>query len=845
VVDAYRSQFKFVLVDEYQDINELQDTILRRIGRPDEKAPERVANLLMVGDVKQSIYRFRLAEPEIFQRLYRLAAPGGDGGLGRIDLPDNFRSRRGVIDAVNAVFTPILCGGPLELEYDAGSRLVCAAQFPETKCDLTTELHILERKLDAADDIADESEFAEMEATEREAYVTARRIKDLLDSGFTVNEGGKARPAEPEDVVILLRSMRSIAGTYIGMLRRVGLNAHCEQVEAFLEFPEIDDIVSLLRIIDNPFQDIPLATVLRSSLVGASLPELVAIRLADKKRLFDGLLAYVKDRADDPATRKFTDFLRQLHQWRRTAGCCCVAELVQLIYLDTGYPDFVRAAMPGQYGAENLEQFLQLAWQFSSDSRCDLSHFLSYLYLMSEQSGPISGVRSGAGKGVRIMTVHASKGLEFPVVVLANMGRKVNLQDIRGDILIDRELLVGLREVDPASLTKEETIPFVAIAKSIRDKTVAEELRLLYVSMTRAKEKLILVGSAKLAPLAKNLRQILPGQPLSPAQVAEWDNPLGWISIAAASAGLEFDKVLDALESPEETAVRTGPFAISVYPPAAQVKWSVESQSWGKVNPEVAKHLQAMIQGKEISVSPESRRTAEQIIDRVAWEYPLRELVTMPTSVSVTELIEPREKSLTTTNWSRASVLTPERQAVLPGFEILDPIQSGHAWHRFMQHIDLHQPLNERALQKQLSDMLDRGTLTPTQARLVDLSHVERFFDTKPGKIMLEYRDSFHRELPFTYALPAREFPEGTRPGDSDEPVLVQGVIDCLVSTKKGFVIIDYKTNNIQAGQVDQLVQHYRIQLELYSRAIGEILRTKIDSAWLYFTTPHSAVQVV
>jgi len=843
VVENYRNQFKFVLVDEYQDINELQDTILRRLGRSDPQFPDRIGNLFTVGDVKQSIYRFRLAEPEIFQKLYQLAAPGTDSGLARIDLPDNFRSRRQVLDAVNSVFTPILRGGELELHYDKGSQLVCGANFPEAVHDVSTELHILERKItNGDDDAAEESEFAEMEANSREAFLAARRIKELIDSKFLVTENNQSRPVEPEDVVILLRSMRNIVGTYITMLRRVGLNAYCEQVEAFLEYPEIADIVALLKIINNPFQDIPLATVLRSPLVGASLSELVQIRQSDPKYLYDGLLKYIQD---NPDAKKFVDFIRQFHNWRQTAGCCCVAELVQQIYLDTAYPDYVRATMPGQFGAENLDQFLQLSWQFSSDTRCDLPYFLEYLDLVAERSSSLSGVRSGVGKGVRIMTVHASKGLEYPVVVLGNVGRKVNLQDLRSDMLIDRNLLIGLREVDPASLAKEETLPFLALAKSVRNKSTAEELRLLYVAMTRAKEKLILVGSDKLPILAKNLRQIVPGENLSPSQVASWQTPLGWIAISLVSSNIQADSLINALESVEQTKIDAGPLKITVYPSDAQTQWSLQTESWSKVAPDVAEKLLAIVQGKNIAAGSDASSLAGTILNQIAWEYPHKDLIVMPTSVSVTQLIEPKEKSQGKTNWTRACRINADRQNILMGLESSHAIQKGHAWHRFLQYLDLNQPIDSQSLQKQLLNMLENKSITSVHARLIDLSHVERFFKTAPGKIMLEYRDSLYRELPFTYSLPAKQFPQGARPGESDEPVLIQGIIDCLVPTPKGIVIIDYKTNNIESAQVDAMVEHYRIQLNLYAQAIGEILRQPIHSAWLYFTNPHAAVQVL
>ena len=849
--EEYRRQFKYVLVDEYQDINELQDTIIRLLGRPDETFGKRIANLFMVGDVKQSIYRFRLADPEIFQRLYRMADHGGKSGLGRIDLPDNFRSRREVIDAVNAIFTPILTGGELELEYDAGSRLVCAAQYPVGKADRTAELHVLERQITPGDTDDDEngetSEIAELESTQREAFLVARRIKELLDSKFPVTENGATRPAAPEDVVILLRSLRNVVGSYIAMLRQMGLNACSDQVEAFLEFPEIADIVSLLKVLDNPYQDIDLATVLRSPLVGADLSDLAKLRRTELGHLYDGLVKLIADKPDDPSNNKFTPFLARYKKWRTTAGCACVAELVQEIYLDTAYPEYVRASTPGQYGAENLEQFLQLAWDFSNDGRCDLPHFLSYLELLSEQAGAITGVRGGAGKGVRIQTVHRSKGLEYPVVILAGAGRKVNMKDIRGDILFDRDLGVGMRHVDPEYLTRSETLGELAITQTIRNKTIAEELRLLYVATTRAKEKLIVVGSAKMTSLAKAIRPIVPAESLAPSLVSSWDIPLWWISGGLASNETNRTELLRLLESPDQASGRAGPFHISVYPSAAQTKWAADNQFFGKVNTDVADRLTAVLKGQaKTKPSPEERTEIETIGRNLAWRYAWEDQVTLRPAMAVTRIMElaHRDDPVAKTHWAMEHLEETEK------FTFLDAasspgIEKGKAWHKFLECLAIEDNMDGDGLKRQLDGLVDQKRLTVAQAHMIKPEQVARFFASNPGKIMLAHRADLYRELPFTFLLAAEDFPHGVCPPSIKEPVLVQGMVDCLVCTPDGLVIIDYKTNNIKSAEVNRLVDHYKVQLELYTRALGEILQTRVKAAWLYFTEPDAAVQVI
>ncbi len=843
--ETYRGRFKYILVDEYQDINELQNSIIRSLGRPDEKFPGRVNNVFMVGDVKQSIYRFRLAEPEIFQNLYLAADPAAKAGLGRIDLADNFRSRREVIDAVNAVFTAILRGGILELQYDDQSRLVCAAGFSETQNNQTAELHILERRIEPeTEEPGEENEFADMEAAEREAFLTARRIRELLDGKFQVSPKEGSRPVVPEDIVILLRSLKKVAGPYITMLRRMGITAYCGQIEAFLEYSEIADIVALLKIIDNPYQDIALAAVLRGPLVGADLAQLANLRLADKNHLFDGLETFITANPKDPAAEIFSRFLNQYHHWRNTAACSSVAELVQDIYLDTGYPDYVRAAMPGDYGSENLKQFLQLSWQFSADGRSGLPDFLAYLDLLAENDTPISGVHGGGAKGVRIQTIHGSKGLEYPIVVLANVGKKINFADLRRDILFDANLLLGMKDIDPATLEKNDTLPALALAKLSRNKTIAEELRLLYVAMTRAKEKLILVGSVELPGLLKKIRQIDPNQPFTPAQVAGWNTYLNWIAAAVASSSAGRDNLEKILAVTQQTTIQSGPFEISVYPSAAQTEWSVDRQFFGKISPDIADGLLKMIREKtkELPADPQ----VEKILTQVEWKYPQQPLTEMIPSVSVTEMVNLADDYGADHTFKNIARYLEEAGQ----FTFLDDpahraLEKGKTWHAVLEHLDLNLPLDPVGLDKQLKSMIDRRLLSAPQTKFIDLEQLISFFRSEPGKIMLKHKNSLRRELRFTFALPAKDFPEKIRPNETAEPVLIQGVLDCLVETPKGFIIIDYKTNNIKAADVHRLTEHYRLQLEIYAKAVGEILNQPIAAAWLYFTEPNSAVQVL
>jgi len=335
--ERYRREFRFVMVDEFQDVSELQDALVRAVCRRD--AAGRCVNLLVVGDVKQSIYRFRSAYPEILQRLCRRADDAG-GGLARYNLAVNFRSRREVLEAANFVFGRVLAGGPLELVYDERERLVPGAEYPAARTDSRTELYLLDRDLEPAEaeDGGEPGEvtWADLERFRREAYLIADRIRSLLDDKMTVTEGGRPRPVRAEDVVVLLRSPRHAARVVIDMLRGRGLAAYSADVQAFLEYPEIADLVAVLRVIDNPYQDIPLAAVLRGPLVRLTDAELARIRRVAGGGFYRAVRAFAESAGSDGASGRVREFLDRLAEFRGEAANSTVGDLVEYVCRRTG-----------------------------------------------------------------------------------------------------------------------------------------------------------------------------------------------------------------------------------------------------------------------------------------------------------------------------------------------------------------------------------------------------------------------------------------------------------------------------------------------------------------------------
>ncbi|NLX06150.1 MAG: helicase-exonuclease AddAB subunit AddA [Phycisphaerae bacterium] len=846
VAERYQRRYQYVMVDEYQDVNELQDAIVRSVCRTNDEGCG--TNLLVVGDVKQSIYRFRLAEPTIFQSLCQ-AASGDGAAVRRIDLRENFRSRRETIDAVNGVFERLLVGGALELEYDERSQLVCAAAFAEGETPhYQTELKIIERRIEPnGDENGETGDVADMEATEREAYLVAKRIRELLDSQLPIAGPDGARPIVEEDIVILMRTMRHTAGVFIRMLRQFGISAYCQQVEAFLEYPEIADMVSLLAMIDNPYQDIPLVTLLRSPLVGMGADDLARIRLASKGPFYRAMRAYEhKAAADDATGEKVRQFVKLLERLRRCAAEMTVPELVQAAYHETGYRELAEAQSPGKHVRDNLEQFLELSRHFDGDRRHDLSDFLDYLSLIRESGEPISSITSGGGSGVRIMSIHASKGLEFPVVVLSGVGREINLQDIRRGILVDRDLTIGLRLVDRRDGQRLASPAVRAVERSKYDKTIAEELRLLYVGMTRAEEKLIITGNARTAELARVVEAAGAAGP-SAALVKRYRSPLAWIVLALTHSG-GGDALTQLLTGEESARERIGPLELQVVPAVVQAGWETPKAPSARQYDRASRNIMEAASNGQIPQPKTPDRQAQDLLARLDWHYPHQALCKMPTKFAVTEL----------THRAAAGAIDDDPQARadtrlavdVDPLEALDltaspAVVKGLTWHRFMEHLDLSGPMDPQGVIEQIETMIRAGLISQGEAQLINAEHVANFFRTVPGRLMLEHRGSVHRESAFTYSLAARNMPEGFSPDDYDEKVLLKGVIDCMVETPEGLVIIDYKTDRIGAGQVDQRRSVYQRQVQLYARAIGEITGMRVAAVWLYFSEPDAAVQVL
>lgn len=831
VARVLHRRYQHVLVDEYQDINEVQDAILHLVSRecvadPGASSP----NLFCVGDVKQSIYRFRLADPVRF--LERAARFRRQGAVGRvIDLQANFRSRAPLLHAVNRVFEKLMSREAAEIDYDRTHWLHPMASYPAGDGALCftgapIELHYLPEKLESDGEEPD-PESAELERSEREALLIAHRIRQLMgqDGGgrMCVVDRGRVRPLEYRDIVVLLRATSHHADQYARILRQAGVPVYSASGSGYFDAMEVRDMLSLLRLLDNRRQDIPLAAVLRSPLVGLPDPEnsLARIRLAaDRGQLpfHEAVFRYAAENSDELAAR-LRDFLADLDHWRRLARHRPVADLIWTIYQETGFPAFCSGLENGTQRCANLMAFYQRARQFDSFSSQGLCRFNRYLEsLRDEIDAPAASDLSEAENVVRVLSIHKSKGLEFPVVFLAGLGRRMNQRDLSGSILIDRQAGLGMVAVDLDRKIRYPSLASELVRDRLRRQAIAEEIRILYVAMTRAREHLVLVGTTKPEKVEGWSRawsghrgRIPPNTVLSASTALDWIGP-----VAASGDGA-------AAFSP-------------TFHDADEIRGWMQSLSRGRASDVPAE----LVLLRPLDTPPEMDADAARIIGRLRQRYPYEPFTTMSASASVTSL----KGHVASPVQSPHDIGTPS----LPSPRFLSSgemaaTDRGTATHLFLEYLDYTCPCDAPDLERQKSAMLERRLITPQQAQAVDLDTVLWMLSTDLGRLIRANSAALLRELPLNYAL-SQDAP-GSRSDDPLDRMMLRGRIDLVINLPHGLIVVDYKTDRVFTSEaLAQRTELYRTQLDLYCRALAEITGRSVTSACLVFLTARRIVEL-
>lgn len=780
LAEELSERYAEILVDEYQDTNEAQDLLFRMLSHNEK-------NLFLVGDVKQSIYRFRQAMPEIFlNRRDALAPYKKDHYPARITLGRNFRSRKGVTGMVNFLFRQLMSKSLGEMEYTKEEELVPAASYPESQ-EPDCELHLLD-----AGDKGDNS------AAVYEARYIAARINQMLREGLTVQDNGKTRPARRKDFCILLRSVKGKADVYVQELARCGVPAWAELSGGFFDTAEIRTMLSLMRILDNPLQDVPLLSVLFSPIYGFTPDEAAALREIKKHTPLYRCMAQAAKQGD----QKCEAFLSQLSFLRRLSATLPAESLLRRIYEETGYPALVQAMGGAEQRAANLQLLLSYAAKYEAAGHQGLTGFIRFIDRLEEQQAQLSAASavSESADVVRVMSIHKSKGLEFPVCILANCAGAFNQSGRNQRLLLHAKLGAGLMRRDGETLRLFSTIPHTAVRLASERSELSEELRVLYVALTRAREKLLLVMTVK-NPEKKlsALASAFDGQSAVPPFAVRNAKSYGdWLLTAALRH--PDAAPLRALLPEQEIPLLNADFSLrTVICPAPAETEAAEATDVQELPPDPA-------------LEAEIRR-------RVEYEYPYAALSRSVAKRAASSLGE-QELQFSMIGVSRPSFLEKEG---------LSPAERGTALHKFMQFSDYRRAGEDP--DAEVARLVEKGFLSEAEGKAVDRKRVAAFFQSTLAKRMLQ-SDTLLREYKFTFFLPAGECDDGLPDSVAQEKVLVQGIADCVFVENGKLIIVDYKTDRI--AHEDALVERYRAQLSVYRRALAECIGLPVGQTLLY-----------
>ena len=809
LAEMVSARFAEVMVDEYQDTNEVQNAIFQAVSQQGRK-------LFMVGDVKQSIYRFRLADPTIFLEKYRTFRPAGQAAEGeprRVLLARNFRSRPQVLEGVNYLFRSLMSREFGEMDYGADEALYPGASFPEGE-DYAVELDVLDLSQDGDGEEAEEKAPRDL----LEARFAARRVRALLDGGFQVTDrDGGLRRVGPGDIVILLRSPSTVLHHYARALGELDIPWEAEGSGDFLGATEVSVALSCLQIIDNPRQDVPLIAVLRSPLWGFSADRLAQLRAgAPDAELYDALR---QDQGADAAA-----FLAELDLLRDRARDMSCHQLLWDLYDRSNFLGIFGALGDGETRRENLLALAECARQFEAAGHKGLFGFLSYLGRVRETGGRLSSVQpAGEGGGVRILSIHKSKGLEFPVVLLCGLARRLNREDMQRPMLFHPRLGVGPKGLDMERMVEFPTLARRAVAGELEREMMAEELRLLYVAMTRAREKLVLVCA--LSSGARELQRLAgdAGCPVEPQVLLATQSAAQWVLLAAMArpdAGV-LRRAADAYV--EITAEDCGP------------TWDIRWVPGGDLR-EAPRRPEA-VSGEAPEASPDpaawggSPRYAH-LAARLFWRYAHLGDVEIPSKLTATQL-KGRELDREAAEAAPAPPrpLRFERPRFAAAALGLTPAQRGTALHLVMQFLDFDRAETREGAAAEIRRLVERQLITPEQGEAADPARVAAFFAAPLGQELLR-SGSVHREFKFSILVPAGDYYPQAGAG---EEVLLQGVVDCWFETLEGITVLDFKTDWVTDRTLRARAEEYRPQLTAYSRALEEITGKRVRRRVLWF----------
>ncbi len=804
IAAEYRKKFREVMIDEYQDSNYVQEALLTAVSG----ISEGVENLFMVGDVKQSIYRFRLARPELFMGKYH-AFSTEESKKQRIDLHKNFRSRKEVIDVVNDIFARIMGQDLGNVDYDTDASLYLGRDFEPYENPLCNQTECILIPEDSTE-----------EAKLTEARIVAQRVRSMIENEEIPGKTYK-------DVTILLRSLTGWAETFQTAFEEIGVPLVVPSQSGYFKAQEVQIAMSMLRIIDNPRQDIPLAAVLRSAIGGLSAEELAYIKLYDEKKPFYACVAKLSSGEDweksekqiameellpDLAaqiTEKLQRFFAMLTEFRKRSAYTPIHALLQQIYDKTSYYDYVTALPAGAKRRANLDMLLEKAISYEATSYHGLYHFIRYIDRLVKYDIDYGEAETIAEQetAVRLMSIHKSKGLEFPIVVLAGMGKQFNTKDETSSMVFHSEFGVGIKLLDAKTRKKKDTLIRQILSLEIKKESLGEELRILYVALTRAKEKLVLVGK----------------KPKKEWYAAEDMKPYEKLSFSIRmDAKCYWDWVLPALVSYE--------YAYSFQEVSLADSFAAEQTHrfsvWQKK--ELLKKLLADVDADLF----------KQVKEQLDWTYPYEQNGSIKQKVSVSELKhrameEARELLEETAEEAlfRPDIPVPYVPRFEKEHEANEGALRGTAMHRFLESIDhaavpVFKNWQEAKdwLTKTTGQLCETGRMKEEEVSRLYLYGLYRFFASPTARRMAQAakRGLLFREQPFVMSVDANRVWQEAKEG---ETVLIQGIIDVFWEEEDGLVLLDYKTDRVKTA--GELKNRYAEQLRLYKEALERHVASK------------------
>lgn len=842
VAKELQRQYEEILVDEYQDSNLVQEMITTCVSGWAKKSK----NIFMVGDVKQSIYRFRLARPELFMEKYKKYMLT-DSEEQRIDLHKNFRSRSQVLSCANFIFRQIMGEDLGGIAYDEAAALYPGAVFPEGARDefLSTEVLLVEKDSEELEDLMEGQD-----ARELEALTISHRIQEMVGKEKILDkETGEYRPVRYGDIVILLRTASGWSETFTDVLSAHGIPVYAASKTGYFSALEVVTVLNYLQVCDNPLQDIPLAGVLRSPLAGCTTQELAVIREEDPEgMLYESVLHFlgeeeqcslISPKEREALQEKLHGFITLLNEMRDLAVYTPVHELILEILRRTGYGNYAKALPNGAQRSANLAMLVEKAMDYEKTSYRGLFNFVRYIEHLQKYEVDYGEVNlSGAGEGsVEIMTIHKSKGLEFPVVILAGMGKQFNFQDLNAKLLIHPDYGLGADAILPDRRMVVSTLNKQVIRRQLLEESLGEEIRVLYVALTRAKEKMILTGAVSnldkelisLSHFRENQTELLPAETRLKGK-----NYLDYVLPALARHRCMdslYEKI--GLFPTKENPLYEDPAQFQVKRITAQMLTEAEvvDQATGQME-------ENLLEDWDCEKVMDSG-IREELDKRFGFVYPYEYRRDIPVKVTVSDL---KKKSYHEDEEIEEAVyFEPDLVPLVPRFieekteaeEEFTGAARGTAYHRVMECLEYGKTDTSQNLKEQIEELVQNQKLSEVEAKCVRVSDIRGFVECDLGQRMkaAALKGRLFREQPFVISRSAAEIDESW---DESERVLVQGIIDAYFLEDEEIVLVDYKTDYVRRGEEKKLIERYHTQLEDYGQALERMTGRRVKEKYIY-----------